>query len=263
MSLNQTRAVCCPLISATVTGFRDFLHQPLTGLSVCCVLAGQLWLYQHDTTVAESGGCPRVVVAGCGPAGAGLTLTSVARETGGLRRMAEALHQQQQDAAAMQNRIPNQFRDSTLAPLRKLSVDLIKTYKHINEVCRCCVFVCVLTLCMLCVYMCVCVCMYVCVCSSTSWVCFLYLFTFVTASLTMSFHWHEKELYYILTEFHIELLKDILSWASKTRFCQRNAWKWALRISLICQSLKAWTSVAIFFFSVAWNFYTHLDHLGG
>ncbi|XP_076438310.1 dual specificity tyrosine-phosphorylation-regulated kinase 1B-like [Babylonia areolata] len=48
--------------------------------------------------------------------------------------MAEALQQQQQDAAAMQNRIPNNFRDPTDAPLRKLSVDLIKTYKHINEV---------------------------------------------------------------------------------------------------------------------------------
>nr|KAG5708673.1 hypothetical protein BaRGS_034890 [Batillaria attramentaria] len=52
--------------------------------------------------------------------------------------MAEALQQQQQqqqqDAAAMQNRIPVSFRDPTAAPLRKLSVDLIKTYKHINEV---------------------------------------------------------------------------------------------------------------------------------
>uniref|UniRef100_A0A8C5M734 Dual specificity tyrosine-phosphorylation-regulated kinase 1A n=1 Tax=Leptobrachium leishanense TaxID=445787 RepID=A0A8C5M734_9ANUR len=31
-------------------------------------------------------------------------------------------------------RMPQTFRDSTAAPLRKLSVDLIKTYKHINEV---------------------------------------------------------------------------------------------------------------------------------
>ncbi len=30
--------------------------------------------------------------------------------------------------------IKPQFRDSATAPLRKLSVDLIKTYKHINEV---------------------------------------------------------------------------------------------------------------------------------
>jgi len=29
---------------------------------------------------------------------------------------------------------PVKFRDPTTAPLRKLSVDLIKTYKHINEV---------------------------------------------------------------------------------------------------------------------------------
>lgn len=38
------------------------------------------------------------------------------------------------DVVAMQNRIPNSFREPSSAPLRKLSVDLIKTYKHINEV---------------------------------------------------------------------------------------------------------------------------------
>ncbi|XP_045478961.1 serine/threonine-protein kinase minibrain isoform X2 [Harmonia axyridis] len=38
------------------------------------------------------------------------------------------------DIQAMQARIPNSFRDPGVAPLRKLSVDLIKTYKHINEV---------------------------------------------------------------------------------------------------------------------------------
>lgn len=38
------------------------------------------------------------------------------------------------DIRAMQARIPTHFRDPTAAPLRKLSVDLIKTYKHINEV---------------------------------------------------------------------------------------------------------------------------------
>lgn len=32
--------------------------------------------------------------------------------------------------------LPYKFRDSGQAPLRKLSVDLIKTYKHINEVGR-------------------------------------------------------------------------------------------------------------------------------
>ncbi|CAG9583093.1 unnamed protein product [Danaus chrysippus] len=37
-------------------------------------------------------------------------------------------------AQAMQARIPHNFRDPSTAPLRKLSVDLIKTYKHINEV---------------------------------------------------------------------------------------------------------------------------------
>ena len=38
------------------------------------------------------------------------------------------------DIHAMQARIPQKFRDPSTAPLRKLSVDLIKTYKHINEV---------------------------------------------------------------------------------------------------------------------------------
>ncbi|KAE8743101.1 hypothetical protein FOCC_FOCC011265 [Frankliniella occidentalis] len=37
------------------------------------------------------------------------------------------------DIQAMQARIPQNFRDPSTAPLRKLSVDLIKTYKHINE----------------------------------------------------------------------------------------------------------------------------------
>ncbi|XP_032588637.1 serine/threonine-protein kinase minibrain isoform X2 [Drosophila mojavensis] len=38
------------------------------------------------------------------------------------------------EVRAMQARIPPHFRDPASAPLRKLSVDLIKTYKHINEV---------------------------------------------------------------------------------------------------------------------------------
>ncbi|XP_029432364.1 dual specificity tyrosine-phosphorylation-regulated kinase 1B-like isoform X2 [Rhinatrema bivittatum] len=38
------------------------------------------------------------------------------------------------DMTILQRRIPLAFRESAAAPLRKLSVDLIKTYKHINEV---------------------------------------------------------------------------------------------------------------------------------
>lgn len=38
------------------------------------------------------------------------------------------------DIQAMQARIPQHFRDPSTAPLLKLSVDLIRTYKHINEV---------------------------------------------------------------------------------------------------------------------------------
>lgn len=48
--------------------------------------------------------------------------------------MADTIQQQHQEMVAMQNRIPTTFRDAGGAPLRKLSVDLIKTYKHINEV---------------------------------------------------------------------------------------------------------------------------------
>ncbi|XP_078265781.1 dual specificity tyrosine-phosphorylation-regulated kinase 1A isoform X1 [Rhinoraja longicauda] len=38
------------------------------------------------------------------------------------------------DVVMLQRRMPQTFRDPITAPLRKLSVDLIKTYKHINEV---------------------------------------------------------------------------------------------------------------------------------
>lgn len=38
------------------------------------------------------------------------------------------------DIVMLQRRMPQTFRDPATAPLRKLSVDLIKTYKHINEV---------------------------------------------------------------------------------------------------------------------------------
>lgn len=35
---------------------------------------------------------------------------------------------------SLYSRIPTKFRDPSGAPLRKLSLDLIKTYKQINEV---------------------------------------------------------------------------------------------------------------------------------
>uniref|UniRef100_UPI00398F22DE dual specificity tyrosine-phosphorylation-regulated kinase 1A isoform X1 n=2 Tax=Pristiophorus japonicus TaxID=55135 RepID=UPI00398F22DE len=43
-------------------------------------------------------------------------------------------HQVMPDVVMLQRRMPQTFRDPITAPLRKLSVDLIKTYKHINEV---------------------------------------------------------------------------------------------------------------------------------
>lgn len=45
-----------------------------------------------------------------------------------------SLFQVLSDMTILQRRIPPSFRDPASAPLRKLSVDLIKTYKHINEV---------------------------------------------------------------------------------------------------------------------------------
>ncbi|KFM73123.1 Serine/threonine-protein kinase minibrain, partial [Stegodyphus mimosarum] len=38
------------------------------------------------------------------------------------------------DLVALESRIPGKIREPSHAPLRRLSVDLIKTYKHINEV---------------------------------------------------------------------------------------------------------------------------------
>ncbi|XP_032326998.1 dual specificity tyrosine-phosphorylation-regulated kinase 1A-like isoform X2 [Camelus ferus] len=38
------------------------------------------------------------------------------------------------DVVMLQRQMPQTFRDPATAPLRKISIDLIKTYKHINEV---------------------------------------------------------------------------------------------------------------------------------
>jgi hypothetical protein len=43
-------------------------------------------------------------------------------------------HTSLQQAAAYAAQMTASYRDPTKAPLRKLSVDLIRTYKHINEV---------------------------------------------------------------------------------------------------------------------------------
>ncbi|XP_057328860.1 serine/threonine-protein kinase minibrain [Microplitis mediator] len=64
---------------------------------------------------------------GCGT-GAGVGVAGSGIGTGGVPQETPA------DIHAMQARIPHRFRDPATAPLRKLSVDLIKTYKHINEV---------------------------------------------------------------------------------------------------------------------------------
>ena len=56
-------------------------------------------------------------------------ITSIAADS-------QRMHIQGNELSRMQTTTHNTmtFRDATMAPLRKLSVDLIKTYKHINEV---------------------------------------------------------------------------------------------------------------------------------
>jgi hypothetical protein len=48
--------------------------------------------------------------------------------------MAESSDDQTQSVPNAANAPQTPYRDPSSAPLRKLSVDLIKTYKHINEV---------------------------------------------------------------------------------------------------------------------------------
>lgn len=48
--------------------------------------------------------------------------------------MATRAQGSQNDFVSLQSRVAYKYRDPSTAPLRKLSVDLIKTYKHINEV---------------------------------------------------------------------------------------------------------------------------------
>lgn len=77
---------------------------------------------QHGSTSASNcfgGGLPSVS-------------TTTATSSGGAA--AAVAGTSSSDLQTMQSRIPRQFRDPAAAPLRKLSVDLIKTYKHINEV---------------------------------------------------------------------------------------------------------------------------------
>lgn len=62
-------------------------------------------------------------------AGNNHNLTMVAQEAAGNIGLAP-----QTILAQPQPRIPLTFRDRSSAPIRKLSIDLIKTYKHINDV---------------------------------------------------------------------------------------------------------------------------------
>ncbi|KAL0994487.1 hypothetical protein UPYG_G00122900 [Umbra pygmaea] len=70
------------------------------------------------------------------------TVSGISRPRTRLYRFCPTAKQAQQsitsqvtpDVVMLQRRMPQCFRDPSSAPLRKLSIDLIKTYKHINEV---------------------------------------------------------------------------------------------------------------------------------
>ncbi|XP_060756494.1 dual specificity tyrosine-phosphorylation-regulated kinase 1B isoform X1 [Neoarius graeffei] len=80
--------------------------------------------------------------SGCMPPSSSLCFSPAERNMSsqhthpGLSNIQSMAEQQQvlSDMTILQRRIPPSFRDPASAPLRKLSVDLIKTYKHINEV---------------------------------------------------------------------------------------------------------------------------------
>ncbi|XP_026861125.2 dual specificity tyrosine-phosphorylation-regulated kinase 1B isoform X1 [Electrophorus electricus] len=88
----------------------------------------------------SSSGCKPPSSALCQPAAPGFSpaeLTMSSQHTHPSFSNIQSMAEQQQvlsDMTILQRRIPPSFRDPASAPLRKLSVDLIKTYKHINEV---------------------------------------------------------------------------------------------------------------------------------
>ncbi|XP_062394635.1 dual specificity tyrosine-phosphorylation-regulated kinase 1B isoform X3 [Sardina pilchardus] len=99
----------------------------------------QSHLLRKPTRSGSSSGCKPSSSTLCQPAALGFspaepTMSSQhSHPSFNINSMAE---QQQvlSDMTILQRRIPPSFRDPASAPLRKLSVDLIKTYKHINEV---------------------------------------------------------------------------------------------------------------------------------
>lgn len=102
-----------------VIRIKDFLQ-----VFICVCIAGQV--AKPCLSSQHAGGCPPLYNA---------CMSEVTMAVEPQQQNSSYLQQQQPDIIAMQNRIPNSFREPATAPLRKLSVDLIKTYKHINEVC--------------------------------------------------------------------------------------------------------------------------------
>ncbi|KAG7469019.1 hypothetical protein MATL_G00124390 [Megalops atlanticus] len=100
----------------------------------------QTHLLRKPSKSGSSSGCQAPSSSLCQPAALGFSPAEPSMSSQHSHPSFSNIHsmaEQQQvlsDMTILQRRIPPSFRDPASAPLRKLSVDLIKTYKHINEV---------------------------------------------------------------------------------------------------------------------------------
>ncbi|KAJ8289729.1 hypothetical protein GJAV_G00004600 [Gymnothorax javanicus] len=100
----------------------------------------QSHLLRKSSKSGSSSGCKPPSSSLCQPAALGFSPAEPTMSSQHSHPSFSNIHsmaEQQQvlsDMTILQRRIPPSFRDPASAPLRKLSVDLIKTYKHINEV---------------------------------------------------------------------------------------------------------------------------------
>ncbi|XP_077577935.1 dual specificity tyrosine-phosphorylation-regulated kinase 1B isoform X1 [Stigmatopora nigra] len=112
---------------------------------LCRMVQSQPWVasaLHRDNKSVSSSGCPHTSTSSSSSTAQGFSLaepamTSQHTHTHPSFSSIHSMAEQQQvlsDMTILQRRIPPSFRDPASAPLRKLSVDLIKTYKHINEV---------------------------------------------------------------------------------------------------------------------------------
>ncbi|XP_061771167.1 dual specificity tyrosine-phosphorylation-regulated kinase 1B isoform X1 [Nerophis ophidion] len=118
----------------------------------CRMVQSQPWItsaLHRDNKSGSSSGCPPTTTASSSSSSSSSSstaqgfslaepaMTSQHSHTHPSFSSIHSMAEQQQvlsDMTILQRRIPPTFREPATAPLRKLSVDLIKTYKHINEV---------------------------------------------------------------------------------------------------------------------------------